>query len=483
MTKLINKKVPRLMIGATGSGSGKTTVVCALLEALKNRGIHPNACKCGPDYIDPMFHSRVIGTPSVNLDLFLTGENALKYILIDAGRSSKFQGLINPDLEEREKDSSANEEEVTIIEGVMGLYDGMGFSSDDFSSNHIARITDTPTILVTSARGKSLSLIAELFGFLNYGDNRIKGLILNDCNPGSFSFYKEAIEEALPIKVYGYLPRIEGASLESRRMGLVPAAEVEDLKRRLEILGERAEETIDIDGLLELAGKASEVSCRDMKPASLTDKKVRIGVAYDKAFCFYYDPALRYLEDLGAELIPFSPVEDDDIPKGAMGLILGGGFPELAAKDLSSGDIMKSRIAGAVKAGMPVYAEGGGFAYLGRSLKTEEGKFDMAGVFPLNVEIGDKLINFGYKELIAERDSLICKKGESIKAHEFHYGKADMDGSIFTWTRRTRTGKAFMSEKNALAGYPHIHFLGNPITGENFVKACLAYGEGISCDE
>ncbi len=449
--------VNRIMIVGTGSGCGKTTVTCALLKALLDTGQNPCAFKCGPDYIDPMFHTEIIGTPSRNLDLFLCGDEMVKYLLADA--MEEVNGSI------------------AVIEGVMGMYDGIGFADDSYSANHIARITDTPQILVTGVRGKSLSLLAELTGYLNFAANNIKGVILNHCSSGMYPVYKKMIEENLPVKVYGYLPRIPEAEIGSRHLGLVTAEEITDLKDKIAVLGQVAAESLDMDGLMQLAQNAGELSWEIPQIQAVTEG-TRIAIARDKAFCFYYEDNFKLLRKLGAETVFFSPLTDSCLPQNISGLILGGGYPEEYLYELSENTDMLDAVRIAGEAGLPVYAECGGFMYLGKTITKDGQTFRMAGLISGNSHMTDGLVRFGYKTLTANCDNLMCQKGESIRCHEFHYSDTDCHGEGFTAVKGNRTWQTVQAEKSIFAGYPHLHLWSNPAFAENFVRACSTYEGG-----
>lgn len=449
--------INRIMLAGTGSGCGKTTVTCALLKAFVLKGIKATGFKCGPDYIDPMFHSEIIGTKSRNLDLFLCGENTVKYLLSENGKGA----------------------DISVIEGVMGLYDGLGFTDDGFSANHIARATKTPEILVMGVRGKSLSLLAELSGYLNYAENNIKGVILNQCSSGMYPVYRKMIEEAFPdVKVYGYLPRIPEAELGSRHLGLVTADEVADLKEKTEALGAAAASSLDIEGILKLSQSAPALEFEEISVKSVVfgKEKPRIAVAKDKAFCFYYEDNFRLLEKLGAEIVFFSPLKDEKLPEHISGLYLGGGYPEEHLKELSENRAMLREIKEAVLDGLPTFAECGGFMYLCESIEKDGFVYETAGALPGSSHMTQGLVRFGYKTLTANRENLMCGKGDSIRCHEFHYSDSNCHGNGFTAEKGKRTWQTIQASDTYFAGYPHLHLWGNIAFAENFVKACCAYG-------
>lgn len=447
MDSVCRKSRKRVMIAGTGSGSGKTTVTCALLSVLKKRCGTVTSFKCGPDYIDPMFHKKVLGIGSQNLDLHLTDENTVKYLL------ERYAG------------------DVSVIEGVMGFYDGMG-TSDSGSSWEISQITGTPVILVAGTKGASLSVAAVLKGFQNFRKNHIQGVILNHTSSAMYPRYKELVERETGLRVCGYLPPVPEAALESRHLGLVTAEEVGDLQRKIEVLAETAEKTIDFDAVLDIA--ASAESLEYTAPERMPGEPVSIGVARDKAFCFYYESALDFLRDLGAELKFFSPLQDEKLPEGISGLLLGGGYPELYGGSLNRK--LMAEVKKAVEDGVPVVAECGGYMYLQNSIADMEGHvYPMAGAIPSEAYMTKKLNRFGYVTLTAQRDSLLCKEGEKIKAHEFHYSDCTADGKDFAAEKNGRSWLCIHGRENLYAGYPHFHFLGNPEAAKRFLNACRAY--------
>lgn len=452
--------LPRLLLCAAASGGGKTTVTCALLQALVDRGLNPAAFKCGPDYIDPMFHSEVIGAKSRNLDLFLLGEEEACRLLWENGKDCG----------------------VSIIEGVMGYYDGVALSSDA-SAYDLARAADVPAVLVLDGRGRALSAAAEVKGFASFRpDSHIRGVILNRVSPMLYPRLKAAIEAETGITVYGCLPNLPDCSLESRHLGLVTAAEVADLKEKLRRLSRQAEQTLDIDGLLALASSGqsplfSERPAGEGVPPSAS--RPRIAVARDRAFCFYYADGLRLLEQLGAELVEFSPLSDGDLPAGTRGIYLGGGYPELYAKELSSNASMRASLRAAIERGVPTVAECGGFLYLHAELEGADGQnYPMAGYFPHRAYRTRRLSRFGYVSLSASADNLLCTRGESLPAHEFHYWESENPGEAFLAQKpqSSRSWPCAHATPTLYAGFPHFHFCGIPDAARRFVAACAQYG-------
>ena len=450
--------LPRLLLCASASGGGKTTFTCAILQALVNRGAAPVAFKCGPDYIDPMFHSEVIGAKSRNLDLFFLGEDATKQLLWKNGSTGG----------------------VSLIEGVMGYYDGIAMSPAS-SAYDLARTTATPAVLVVDGRGRALSTAAEVKGFLAFRkDSGIKAVLLNRVSPMLYPRLKECIEAETGLPVLGYLPNRPDCALESRHLGLVTAAEVERLKEKLAALAQQAEETVDLDGLLALAAAAPELEVPDRPSLSPVPGRPRIAVARDKAFCFYYADALELLEELGAELIPFSPLSDAALPEGVSGLYLGGGYPELYAEALAENTAMRACIKAAVEGGLPTIAECGGFLYLHESLEDDTGKpWPMVGVFPHKGTKTDKLRRFGYVTLTARTGGLLGPAGLSLPAHEFHYWESSDPGADFRAQKpqSDRGWDCAYHTDSLYAGFPHFHLCAAPETARRFVAACGAFAE------
>lgn len=440
------------MLVGSGSGCGKTTVTMSLTKAIKLRGESIMTFKCGPDYIDPMFYSYIIETKARNLDLYLLGENTTKYLL---GENSKDYNY-------------------SIIEGAMGMYDGKGFSSDEFSANHIALVTGSPEILVVNCKGKSISLVAEVQGYLNFSKNNLKGVILNNCTKGMYPYYKQIIEEKLNLKVYGYMPMVKEAALESRHLGLVTAGEIPDLDEKLNLLGNIALETLDVDGILKLAEEARNLEYENIDFPT-PKKRVRIALAMDNAFSFYYEDNLKLFQTLGADLVEFSPTKDSKLPENISGLILGGGYPEVYADEISKNEPMKNAVKNAISAGLPTFAECGGFMYLGDTIETDGVKYNMVGLTGRNSVMTDKLVRFGYKEIFANEDNVFCKKGESIRCHEFHHSEMDDYGTSFTAVKGKLKQECVVSTDSMYAGYPHLHLWANLDFAKNFMKKCMDF--------
>ena len=443
--------IPRILLAGTNSGCGKTTVTCAVLQALVNRKLRVSAFKCGPDYIDTMFHSKVIGAQSANLDCYFFDDNTMRFLLA----------------------KNAAQQDISIIEGVMGFYDGMALTSTKGSTYAVSQITQTPVVLVVGAKGASLSVLATIQGFADFcPDNQIRGVILNQCTASTYQVLAEEIRRRFGgrIRPLGFLHKLPDCALESRHLGLVTAAEVENLREKLQILAEQAEKTIDLDGLLGIAKSAQNIFCEPVVFPRFSEP-VRIAVARDKGFCFYYEDSLDALTQMGAELVPFSPLTDAALPENIHGLYLGGGYPELYAKQLSENSAMCASIRAALERGLPCIAECGGFMYLTEAI----GEYPMVGFLPGKSFDTGKLTRFGYVRLQARADQMLCKAGEEIRGHEFHHWDCTEPGSSFIAHKDLsgRNWDCVVSTNRLYAGYPHFHFYANPSFAVNFYQACL----------
>ena len=446
------RKVPRILLGAAASGSGKTLITCGLLQALKNRKLQVTSFKCGPDYIDPMFHSRVIGTKSRNLDSFFADEDTVRYLL----------------------EKNARDCEISVIEGVMGYYDGLAGISPKASAYDVAKITKTPAVLIVNAKGMSLSTAAFIKGFVEYQeDSQIRGVILNQVSSMMYPRLKQIIEEELSIKVYGYVPVVKDCVLESRHLGLVMPEEIVDLQQKLMELAEILEKSVDIDGLLELAEHAEELPVQESPVAYHTGRKIRIALAKDEAFCFFYQDNLELLEEMGAELLPFSPIHDKKLPEHIDGMLFHGGYPELYAKKLSENKEMLVAVCAAVQTGIPYMAECGGFMYLHQEMEDMEGhSWPMAGVIHGKSWRTPRLTRFGYITL--EDGTCFGEHVGAIRAHEFHYFDSDCCGEAYTAKKplSSRSWKCIHSDGQGMSGFPHMYYYSNLRVPEQFLRAC-----------
>ncbi len=440
------------MLAAMQSGSGKTTVACGLLAALKARGRAVQAFKCGPDYIDPMFHTRVLGVPSRNLDRFLQGESGVRRTL------------------------AASPAEFALLEGAMGFYDGLG-GTDEASAWQVARVTGTPVVLVLRPRGSSLTLAAQVKGLQAFRpDSRIAGLLLNDCKPSMHAHLAPILARETGLPVLGYLPPMPRADFASRHLGLLTAAEIADFSDRVAAIASQMERTVDVDRLLALADATAIPAARGGARPAFPPSRCRIAVARDEAFCFYYRDNLDLLRAEGAEPVEFSPLRDEALPANIGGLYLGGGYPELHAEALSRNAPMRAAIRSAVRAGMPTVAECGGFLYLQRALQDADGhSWPMAGALPGEGVRTDRLQRFGYLTLRAEADSLLFRAGESIPAHEFHYWDSTDNGDGLTAVKGGRRWRCGQVNDRLYAAFPHLHFGGHAPLARRFADAAAEF--------
>lgn len=450
-------KIKRVMIAAPKSGSGKTIVTCALLQVLKELGFKAASFKCGPDYIDPMFHEKILNVPAKNLDTYFTDKETTNMLFAD----------------------SAGKSDIAVIEGVMGLYDGLGGIREEGSSYHLAKVTKTPIVLVVDAKGTGRSIIPLIAGFLSYDKEKlIKGVILNNISKGYYETIKPLIEEELGITVLGFLPKNERFHMESRHLGLFLPDEVISLRERIEEASQIFLQTVSVERLIQIAGDAD-----DLKSGSLvtktagSERKPVIAVAKDRAFCFYYADNIRLLEEYGAEIKYFSPLFDEKIPEPCHGLLLGGGYPELNAEQLSRNITMRDSVRNAVKNKLPVVAECGGFMYLHSALKDGNGIWhEMAGAIPATCFYTGKLVRFGYIAL-QEKHNYFLPDGEIIKGHEFHYYESTENGADVRAVKPV-TGKEYacvIENEMQWMGFPHLYYPSNPFFAKLFVEKAMQY--------
>jgi len=445
---------PRVMIAGTHSGSGKSTITMGLLLILKEMGLDPQSFKAGPDYLDPMHHTLVLGKECRNLDTWMFPAG-IKDAFISGAASSK----------------------ISVIEGVMGLYDGVDGISEEGSSAHLSKMLNTPVILVIDAKGMARSAGAVATGFNEYDkDVNIAGVIFNRV--GSRRHLKILEESLKGIPCLGGVIRDDCMKLESRHLGLVPATESVD-RDRYRRIADHVRSNVDVEGIIKVANSARPLD-HEWSGDVHIDGRVRIGVARDPAFNFYYIHNIEALRRAGAEIVPFSPISDD-LPD-VDGLYLGGGYPEVFSEVLEGNPSMRSKIKKASDDGMPVYAECGGLMYLCSSIVDMEGKERrMCGVFDAYTEMDDRKMTLGYVEANSVKENVICDRGWTTRGHEFHYSRIISAGNeryAFELTRGrgiTENKDGMMSE-NTLAGYLHIHFASNPKIPNRFVENCSRYG-------
>ena len=450
-------KLNRIMVAAPKSGSGKTTITCGLLNILKHAGQNMISYKCGPDYIDPMFHQRVLGVPSKNLDTFFTGEKETRALFLN----------------------NRTEQEFAILEGVMGLYDGVGGVREEGSSYHLAKVTKTPIILVVDAKGMGRSMIALIAGFLNYDqEHLIRGVILNKISQPYFEIMKPLIENELKLMVLGYVPECEQFRMESRHLGLVMPNEIDEIREKLNLISEKLQKTISMESVIRIAETAEELECEKKVDKILIQKNCPVfAVARDEAFCFYYEDNLNLLKEYGADIKSFSPLHDKHLPEECCAILFGGGYPELYAEALSQNKSIHAEIKKAFENEMPIVAECGGFMYLHTMIEDKnKQEHTMVGMIPAKCCYTGKLVRFGYVEL-EEIKSDFLPEGGRIKGHEFHYFDSEDNGRDCL-AMKPNTGKTYpciKKVKNSWIGFPHLYYPSNPSFAENFVKKAREY--------
>lgn len=461
-------KTPAILIAAPGSGSGKTMISCGLMASFLKQGKKVVSCKCGPDYIDPMFHREVVGVDSQNLDLFFYEKEQLKglYAAHAAGA------------------------ELAVAEGVMGYYDGMGIDTERASSYDAARTLGLPVVLVVPAKGSALTLAALVRGMIEFApDSNIRGILLNRVSGMLYPKLKAMLEAELSkaghhnVKVVGYVPEHEAFAMGSRHLGLVTPQEIGGLKEQLDRAGRVLTETVDLESLYAIAESAEELpdpqeQADAARQEGIAGQEVLIGVARDAAFCFYYKENLELLKNLGARPVYFSPLTDEKLPEGIGGLLLGGGYPELYAEQLSQNRALLLEIREKLRQGMPCHAECGGFLYLHEGLQDQNGvRREMAGVIPGEASQQGKLVRFGYITLQGETDGAFLKKGETIRGHEFHYWDSTDNGRDARAFKPDgkRSWECVHMENNLFAGFPHLAYQSEPAFAERFVKAAAQW--------
>ena len=441
----------QLVATAPQSGSGKTTAVCALLGAMAARGLTPCAFKAGPDYIDPMFHRAVLGVESHNLDLFFSTPETVRSLY---ARHAAGHGA-------------------AVVEGAMGYYDGLGGVSNTASAWHLADTLDLPALLVVRPKGASLTLAATLRGLLAFRTpHHIAGILLNDCTENLYKMLRPMLERETGLPVVGYLPFLPGAAIESRHLGLKTAAEIADLQARLKLLADAAQSSIDWPLLQRLFDRPAPAAA----PPVAVPPRVRLAVARDAAFCFTYAETLEALQENGAELCFFSPLQDTALPPDIGGLYLPGGYPELYAAELAANAPMRAALKAAVENGLPTAAECGGFLYLGQTLEDADGTpHPMAGVLPGQGVKTGRLVRFGYATLTAQADSMLFAAGEQFPAHEFHHWDSTQNGTALTAAKANgRQWACGFANAHLYAGFPHLYWAGTPLA-QRFVAAAERY--------
>lgn len=446
---------PRVVIAGTNSGVGKTTIVTGIVAYLHSLGYDVQPFKVGPDYIDPGFHAKAAGKSSYNLDTWMTSAERLPMAFKRMSHGA----------------------DISVIEGVMGLYDG---GANGISSTaDIAKSLKAPVILVLDCKSVGYSIAATALGFREYDrDVQIAGVILNRLGSDRHEQMVREVMEEIHMPVIGAFHRDELLKTPERHLGLTPVTETET-DQLIRHMGEAAGKYIDIDALMKVARSAPALEIKS-DDSRVTEKKVRIGIARDEAFSFYYPSSLEYLESLGAELVDFSPLRDTSLPD-TDGLIFGGGFPEMFLDELRDNTGIKTAIREAASRGMPIYAECGGLMYLCRRIAGFVGEqFEMVGLVPGICQMQKSLQRVGYVTGTVLRDSIIADAGDTLKGHEFHFSTLEC-GEDFPWayslqgTRQKEGHPEGYVSRNVLASYLHLSFDGNPKAADKFIASCLAY--------
>ena len=472
-------RIPRILIAAPCSGSGKTLLTCALLRLLQRKGIRAAAFKCGPDFIDPMFHKKVLGTPSRNLDLYLAGEEGVRRSFAAGCEDTRRSFAAGGEDVRRSFAAGCEGAQIAVIEGVMGYFDGTGASGMEGSSYHLASVLQAPVLLAADVRGMSRSAAALIKGFADYGEQRmIRGAFLNRVSPAMVNRISGWLESEAGIPVLGSLPADDALRIESRHLGLVEPDEIPDLLQKIDHAADLLDQTLNLELLLEIAQSAPVLQVEEMsreKP-SVEVSRVTIAVAEDEAFSFYYEDNLELLEELGAQIVRFSPLHDREFPK-ADGLLIGGGYPELKARELAANTFMISSIRRAAEQGMPMLAECGGFQYLQEKLVDSEGiEHHMCGVLKGCSRMTNKLVRFGYLEVSGEGSYF--GSGRTIRGHEFHYSDSTNNGNVCRAVKPDgRAWDCMVVQGRITAGYPHLYYGSAPEFAEAFVRECRKFRE------
>lgn len=451
--------IPRLVIAGTHSGVGKTTLSIGLMAALKQRNHLIQGYKVGPDYIDPSYHTAATGRPSRNLDRWLLGNN-LRSVFFQSSRNSW-----------------------AVIEGVMGLFDGMSGTKGFGSTADVARELDAPIILIVDATATSRSTAAMVYGFQHFEPGiNIAGIIINRVKSlGQEKMLREALAE-IQVPLLGCIPRESDLSLPERHLGLIPVGERAPQEDYFSKLTQLINQYIDLQSVEEIMLNASDYNELPEKSFSILEtekssqeRKLRLGIAWDEAFLFYYRDALDLVREYNFDLVPFSPLHDSALPQGLDALMLGGGFPELYLQSLSDNTPFLNSLRSFADSGQPIYAECGGFMYLGESITDFKGKkYPLAGLIPMESEMADRLQGMGYRKGIFEQDNFLGCRGTMVHGHEFHYSKASFHGhhqpaySLFKGEQFYRM-EGYV-QGNLLASYLHIHFAGHPELLKNWAN-------------
>ena len=472
-----SSKPYRILMAAVKSDSGKTLITCGLLTLLARRGIKISAFKCGPDYIDPMFHRKIIGIDSNNLDIFFAGRDGVDSSIMDC------------------------KSEYAIIEGVMGIYDGIAPTGIDASSYDVADATSTPVILVVDASKMGRTVISIIKGILADDDRGlIKGIILNRMSKSYYDRMRPIIEDELSrlnynVKLIGAMPVLKDVKFESRHLGLKLPDEISDIRAKLDIVADALEQHCDIKSIIDIMESADthiDVSDNMLTQAASgvhNAEHLRLAVAYDEAFCFYYNDNFKCLNDNGIEIVYFSPLHDSKLPDDIAGILIGGGYPELYLDELSANTKMLDSIRTAIDKGIPSIAECGGFMYLHDYIEDMNGaSYKMVGSIQGKCVYSGRLVRFGYisafdVEEACSSDFINCIKG--MKGHEFHYYDSTSNGEAVTLLKTSNGAKynGMHAMKNSVWGFPHWYYESNPAFIRTFKEQMSIYSKEVLTSE
>lgn len=449
----------KILIAGTNSGVGKTTISLGIMQALTKRNLKVQPYKVGPDYIDPSYHTFITGRYSRNLDSYMLDDEKIKYIV----------------------KNSSKDTDISVIEGVMGLYDGYGVDLNDCTSSYTSKLLKAPVILVINAKAMATSAAAMVLGYKALDqDVNIAGVITNNVRSEShYNMLKEAIEKYTGIEVLGYFPPNKEFSLESRHLGLIPSVEMEALKNKFNNLADEIEKYINIDRILEIS-ETEEFDTNFSLDNFVRDNQMKnktIAIAYDKAFNFYYRENIELFEKIGLNIKYFSPMKDKQLPDCDY-IYIGGGFPEIFGKELHENKKIRQAILNAHEKNIPIYAECGGLMYLGSKLEDQNKEiFDMVGIFNGCSKMTSSLKRFGYCLGEATEDTILSQKGEIIKGHEFHHSVFESNEKCAYHMKKIKDDKVIdeweggYSKNNTLATYLHTHFYNNLDCIEKFLNS------------
>ena len=449
-----------IVIAGVRSGVGKTTIASGIMGALARRGRRVQPFKAGPDYIDPSYHKVACGVPSRNLDTWLLPHPVATELFHRAAGAA----------------------DIAVVEGVMGVFDGHSSLDEDGSTAELAKLLDAPVILIADAGKVARSVAAEILGYQQFDpDLRIAGVILNGVgSERHLEFCQPQIEATTGLPVVGWLPRRQDLVQPERHLGLIPTVEGTVVNDWYEALNAQVEQTIDLDAIVRIAESAGAPANAPPQvfPSATQPRRAAIAVAQDRAFSFYYQDSLDLLEAWGAEIVPFSPLDDEALPDGVDGVYLGGGFPELFAEELSENGGMLSSMRDAIDRRIPVYAECGGLMYLGRSLSDLDGRqFPMVGAIPVVSSMEGRRLHLGYREVAAWADGPLLAAGQQVRGHEFHWSvlQEPPDSATAAYQVVNQEGRPEGFRAGSVwASYIHVHLGSRPGLAQRFVDTCAA---------